>query len=202
MSLSSSVRHAALGLLGIVMLGGAAQADSIYVVFENPEAGALAAKGGATDPDMAKLGAFEVDTLDFGIENSIVLDPRVGAVGPGRASFPPLTMTLELGPGVPALTQTSGAGGHYNDVTVHFRTSGTNAVEYATLSLKLVAVSSVEISASTTAAPQATVALTYGSMKLDFYPLDAKGVPAKDPVSGQWNAMTGTADYSTIPKPK
>jgi hypothetical protein len=63
-----------------------------------------------------------------------------------------------------------------------------------------VAVTSVEVSAGS-AQPQASIALTYGSMKLDVYPQDAKGEVAKDPETGQWNAMTGTADFSTVPNP-
>jgi type VI protein secretion system component Hcp len=150
--------------------------------------------------EMAKLGALEVHSLDFGIENSLVLDPRGGATGPGRAEFLPLRMVLPLGPGVPALLQTSGAGGHYGDVTVHFRTSGEQPVEYATVALKLVAVSSVEITASTAGPPQAAIALAYGSMKLDYFAQDPTGALAKTPESGQWNAMTGTADFATVPR--
>jgi type VI protein secretion system component Hcp len=187
-------------LFAIVALGAPAQADGIFVVFESPAAGALAVKGAALDEEMAKLGALEVDSVDFGIENSLVIDPRAGATGPGRAEFLPLRMQLPLGPGVPALLQTAGAGGHYGDVTVHFRTSGRQAVDYATLALKLVAPTSVEISAATDGPPQARVALTFGSMKLDVFAQDAKGEVATSPETGQWNAMTGTADFSTVPR--
>jgi hypothetical protein len=190
---------AALALLGIALLSAAAEADDIFVVFENPAAGALAVKGAALEDEMAKLGALEVDAVDFGIENAVVIDPQDGATGPGRPDFLPLKMTLPLGPGVAALLQTAGAGGHYGDVTVHFRTSGRQAVDYATLALKLVAVTSVEISANPDEPPQAEIALTYGSMKLDVYPIDAKGAVAPTPETGQWNAMTGTADFATVP---
>ena len=199
MTKRAGLARAALVLWG-ALLCAPAQADGIFVVFEDPAAGALPVKGAPFDDEMAKLGALEVDTLDFGIENSLVIDPRDGATGPGRAAFLPLRMALPLGPGVPALLQTAGAGGHYRDVTVHFRTSGRQAVAYATLALKLVAVTSVEVSASA-GQPQASVALTYGSMKLDVYPQDAKGEVAKEPETGQWNAMTGTADFSTVPRP-
>lgn len=196
----SGLARAAWALLAIALLGAPAKADAIFVVFENPAAGALAVKGSPLDEEMAKLGALKVDTLDFGIENSLVIDPRAGATGSGRAAFLPLRMALPVGPGVPALLQTAGAGGHYGDVTVHFRTVGRQPVDYATLALKLVAVSSVEVSAGASP-PQATVALTFGAMKLDVYPQDAKGEVAKDPETGQWNAMTGTADFSTVPTP-
>ncbi len=180
---------------------GQADADAIFVVFESPTAGAVAVKGDASDEDMAKLGALEVDAVDFGIENPLVIDPEDAAIGPGRPAFTPLQLKLRLGPGVPALLQTSGAGGHYGDVTVHFRTSGNKPVEYATLSIELVAVSSVEVSASGGNPPQAAVSLTYGSMKLDVYPIDVKGAVATTPETGQWNVMTGTADFSKVPKP-
>lgn len=200
MTRRSGLARTSLALLG-ALLCAPAQADTLFVVFEDPAAGALPVKGAPADAEMAKLGALPVYTLDFGIENSLVLDPRAGATGPGRASFLPLRMTLPLGPGVPALLQTSGAGGHYGDVTVHFRTSGEQPVEYATLSLKLVAVSRVEIQASTAGPPEATIALTYGSMKLDHFSQGSSGAPASTPESGQWNAMTGTADFSTVPTP-
>ena len=192
--------RAALAIL-VVLLGTPACADAIFAVFENPAAGALPVKGAALDDEMAKQGALEVNSVDLGIENSLVIDPREGATGPGRASFLPLRMVLPLGPGVPALLQNSGAGGHYGDVTVHFRTGGKQPVDYATVALKLVAVSSVEVSADSGGAPQATIALTYGSMKLDVYPIDAKGAVATTPETGQWNTMTGTADFATVPKP-
>jgi type VI protein secretion system component Hcp len=169
-------------------------------VFENPAAGAVAVNGAALDEEMAKLGALEIDQVAFGIENSLVIDPAEGATGPGRAGFLPLTLTLPLGPGVPALLQTAGAGGHYGDVTVHFRTSGGRPAEYATLALKLVAVTSVEIAASAAGPPQATIALTYGAMKLDVFPQDTKGAIAPTPETGQWNAITGAADFATVPK--
>ena len=188
--------------LAIVALAGPATADAIYAVFANPAGGAVAVQGDASDAAMAKLGALEVETVDFGIENPLVIDPRDDAIGPGRASFKPLGMSLPLGPGVPALLQTSGAGGHYGDVTLHFRTDGAGAVEYATLALNIVTVSSVEISASDGSPPQATITLGYGSMKLDFFAQDAKGVVADSPESGAWNAMTATADFSTVPKPQ
>jgi type VI secretion system secreted protein Hcp len=198
------IRHAglraALAML-LVLPGTPSYADAIFVVFENPGAGAVAVKGAVLDDEMAKLGALEIDAVDLGIENSLVIDPRQGATGPGRAAFLPLKMTLPLGPGVPALLQTAGAGGHYGDVTVHFRTSGKQAVDYATAALKLVAVTSVTVSANAVGPPQAHVALTYGSMKLDVYPIDAKGQISQTPETGQWNTMTGTADFSTVPKP-
>jgi len=192
---------AALALLGVALVSTPAAADGIFVVFENPAAGAVAVKGAALDDEMAKQGAVEVDSAAFGVENALVIDPQEGAVGPGRADFLPLKLELPLGPGVPALLQTSGAGGHYGDVTVHFRTGGKQPVDYATLALKLVAVTSVEIAAATDSPPRAEIALTYGSMKFDVYPMDAKGAVASTPETGQWNVMTGTADFSTVPRP-
>jgi hypothetical protein len=38
-------------------------------------------------------------------------------------------------------------------------------------------------------------------MKLDIYPRDAKGEIAQTAETGQWNALTGTADFATAPKP-
>jgi type VI protein secretion system component Hcp len=175
-------------------------ADAIFAVFANPANGALAVKGAPGDPDMAKLGALEIDALAFGIENTLVIDPEQGALGPGRPSFAALTMTLPLGPGVPALLQTSGAGGHYGDVTLHLRKDGGSS-DYATLSLKVVAVSRVAISATAGSTPQATVDLTYGSMQLELFAVDPRGQPADEPEVGQWNVMTGTGDFSTVPKP-
>jgi len=190
---------ALIGALAMLTLAAPATADALYVVFENPADGALAVKGAATDPDMAKQGALQVDTIDLGIENSLMIDPKDDAIGPGRATFKPLGFSLPLGPGVPALLQTSGAGGHYKDATLHFRTDAGS--EYATVALKIVTVTSVEIAASNGNAPQATVTLGYGSIKLDVSTLDAKGA-ASDPETGAWNAMTGTPDPSTVPKPQ
>lgn len=189
----------AWGILA-ALASATARADTIFAVFENPKSGAPAVKGVPADAAMARQGALEIDTIEFGIENDLVIDPEVGAVGPGRASFRTLRMALPLGPGVAALLQASGAGGHYGDVTVHFRKDGKPA-DYATLSLKVAAVSSVEVSASAGHAPQATVELTYGSMKLASYAQAPNGQLAGTPEVGQWNAMTGTADYATIPKP-
>jgi type VI protein secretion system component Hcp len=192
---------AALVLLGIALVSAPAEADAIFVVFANPAAGALPVKGAALDDEMAKQGALEVGSAEFGVENSLVIDPQEGATGPGRPDFLPLKLELPLGPGVPALLQTAGAGGHYGDVTVHFRTSGRQPVDYATLALKLVAVTSVEVAAATDGPPRAEIALIYGSMKFDVYPMDAKGAVAPTPETGQWNVMTGTADFATVPKP-
>jgi type VI secretion system secreted protein Hcp len=197
----AAARIALLAALAAAALAPPVAADAIYAVFENPVNGALAVKGDASDPAMAKQGALEINALDFGIANALAIDPKDGAVGPGRPAFAPLSLTLPLGPGVPALLQTSGAGGHFGDVTIHFRTGGGQPVDYATLALKLVAVSSVGITASTGGAPQATIGLTYGSMKLDLYAIDAKGVAAQTPETGQWNAMTGSTDFATVPKP-
>jgi type VI protein secretion system component Hcp len=186
-------RLAAVSALACIVLSPPAMADALFVVFEKPSNGALAVKGDSLDDAMAKLGALEVDQLGFGIQNALVIDPADNAIGPGRATLKPLAMTLPLGPGVPALLQTAGAGGHYGDVTVHLRTSGNQPVEYATLSLKTVVVSSVEISASSGGSPQATVVLTYGAMKLDVYAQDTKGTVATEPETGAWNAMTNSA---------
>jgi len=199
--LRSAACTAASAMLALALAAMPAMAaDAIFAVFANPADGALAVKGATADADMARLGALKIDALDFGIENALVIDPADGALGPGRPSFMTLTMTLALGPGVPALLQTSAAGGHYGDVTLHLRKDG-GSVDYTTLSLKVVAVGRVEISASGGSPPQATVDLTYGSMKLDVYPQDASGAVAKTPETGQWNAMTGAADYATVPKP-
>ncbi|HEX5080380.1 MAG TPA: type VI secretion system tube protein Hcp [Geminicoccaceae bacterium] len=191
---------AALALLGSTVFGAPAEADDIFVVFENPAAGALPVKGAASDEEMAKLGALEVDSIEFGIENSLVIDPQEGATGPGRPDLLPLKLELPLGPGVPALLQTAGTGGHYGGATVHFRTNGRKAVDYATLALKLVAVTSVEVSAHPDEPPQAEIALTYGAMQLDVYAHDATGALAKTPETGRWNFMSGTADFSAVPK--
>lgn len=188
--------------LAMLALAGPAEADAIFAVFEDPTGGAVAVKGDASDTAMAKLGALEVDTVDFGIENPLVIDPRDDAIGPGRANFKPLGMSLPLGPGVPALLQTSGAGGHYGGLTLHFRTDAASPIEYATVALKVVTVSSVEISASAGNPPQATITLGYGALKLDSFAQDAKGAVADTPETGAWNAMTGTTDFATLPKPK
>jgi type VI protein secretion system component Hcp len=194
-----SCRLALLVGFAFVAVSGPDKADAIYAVFASQAGGAVAVQGDALDAAIA--GALQVETVDFGIENPLVIDPRDDAIGPGRANFKPLGLSLPLGPGIPALLQTSGAGGHYGDVTLHFRTNGARAIEYATLALKVVTVSSVEISASDDNPPQATVTLAYGSMKLDVVPLDAKGT-AGTAETGTWNTMTGTADFSTVPKPK
>jgi type VI protein secretion system component Hcp len=192
---------ATLAVLVCALASLPAKADAIFAVFANPASGALPVKGAPADANMAKLGALKIESVDFGLENTLVIDPEQGALGPGRPSFTTLTMTLPLGPGVPALLQTSAAGGHYGDVTLHFREEGEKPVEYATVSLKVVAVSRVEISAPAGEPPQATVDLTYGSMKLEFFAQDAGGQRARQPEVGQWNVMTGTADFSTVPKP-
>ena len=183
------------------LASGPAAADAIFVVFDKPSNGALAVKGDSLDEDMAKLGALEVDQLAFGIENALVIDPGDNAIGPGRAALKPLAMTLPLGPGVPALLQTSGAGGHYGEVTVHLRTGGRQPVELATLTLETVAVSSVAISGNTSGPPQAAVTLVYGAIKLDVYAQDAKGAVATTPETGAWNTMTSSADLAAKPKP-
>jgi type VI protein secretion system component Hcp len=194
-SLALAIAFAAIGA------ATAAAADGVYAVFADPKAGALAVKGTASDSDMAKLDALEVNEIDFGIEKPLVLDPRQGAVGPGRPSFRPLSLSLPLGAGVAALLQTSGTGGHYGDVTVHFRTTGDKPVEYATLALKLVAVTKVEIAAEDGDRPRANVALIYGAMKLDVFPLDATGTPASTPETGQWSVVNNSTDFSKVPKP-
>jgi hypothetical protein len=38
-----------------------------------------------------------------------------------------------------------------------------------------------------------------GSTKLELYPNDAKGAVATTPETGQWNTMTGSADFATVP---
>ena len=199
MTKRAGLARAMLVLWG-VLLCAPAQADAIFVVFEGPAAGALPVKGAALDDEMAKLGALEVDSLDFGIENSLVIDPREGATGPGRAAFLPLRMVLAwvqacrrcCRPRVPAATTATSR--------CTFARAAGRPVDHATLALKLVAVTGVEVSAGADG-PQARVTLTYGSMKLDVYPVDAKGEVAKTPETGQWNAMTGTADFSTVPTP-
>jgi type VI protein secretion system component Hcp len=197
----SAACAAASAMLALALAAMPAMAaNAIFAEFATPARGAVAVKGASADADMAKLGALEIESLSFGIENPLVIDPAEGALGPGRPSFTTLTMALPLGPGVPALLQTSAAGGHYGDVTLHLRKDG-SAVDYATLSLKVVAVARVEVSASAGGPPQATVDLTYGSMKLDVFAQDASGAVAKTPETGQWNAMTGTADFATVPRP-
>jgi type VI protein secretion system component Hcp len=196
-----SAAWAPLAVLVWVLASTPAEADdAIFAVFANPADGALAVKGAPADADMARRGALELESVAFGIENSLVIDPEQGALGPGRPRFKTLTMTLPLGPGVPALLQTSAAGGHYGDVTLHFRDDDA-PVDHATLSLKMVALSAVEISAPADESPRASVDLAFGSMKLEVFPEDAGGQPAQQPEVGQWNVMTGTADFSTVPKP-
>jgi hypothetical protein len=157
-----SAAWAPLAVLVWVLASTPAEADdAIFAVFANPADGALAVKGAPADADMARRGALELESVAFGIENSLVIDPEQGALGPGRPRFKTLTMTLPLGPGVPALLQTSPAD----------------------------------------ESPRASVDLAFGSMKLEVFPEDAGGQPAQQPEVGQWNVMTGTADFSTVPKP-
>lgn len=163
-----------------------------FLVFDNPGSGAKPLKGETRDEEF-KDKAFEINSFDFGIENTLNIGSKGGGAGAGKATFNEFTVEKDTDKGSANLFLACCNGGHYGDVTLILRKaggdSGASGVKYLNFSFKLVAIKSINWSGSDgDEACKETVVFEYGAIKVEYWPQKQDG-SLESVVTQQWSRV-------------
>lgn len=118
-------------------------------------------------------GGIDVQTFSWGISNQGSFAERGGG-GSGRADFQDLSFMKLVDKASPLLAKACAEGTHIASASLHVRKAGGEQVEYYTIELKDVLVSSFQPSASGPDIAEA-FSLNYAKIKFDYLPQDEKG---------------------------
>jgi len=162
-------------------------------------------KGESLDSEFSGTeGWFSIKEFSFGIENTLNISTASGGAGAGKADFKEFTVKKQTDRASPYLAMTCGKGGHYAEVDLQLRKSGSAKVQgkagqtYLSYKFKLVAVKSIEWSGSSgDDVPEETVVFEYGAMQMTYYPQLADGTMG-NMVQRTWNKLSNSTSF-TVP---
>lgn len=118
-------------------------------------------------------GGIDVLSFSWGVSNSGSFALQGGG-GSGRADFQDLSFMKMVDKASPLLAKACAEGTHIGAASLHVRKAGGEQVEYYTIELKDVLVSSYQPSASGQDVSEA-FSLNYAKIKFDYLPQDEKG---------------------------
>ena len=128
--------------------------------------------------------ADEIDVMSYswGVSNSV--DSSTG-LGTGKASFDVFTFTHKVDKASPLLFVHAAKGEHIKDVTFTARKAGVVPLEFLTIKLSDVIVSSIK-QGSNGEYPTESVSFNYGKIEIKYTPQDEKGLPGTS-ILGGWD---------------
>lgn len=132
-------------------------------------------KGETTDKEFAKKTAIDVLSWSWGVSNSGTTHMGGGG-GSGKANFQDLSITKYVDSSSHALLMGSATGEHFKTASLHVRKAGKTQLEYITLEMKEVLVTSVTTGGSGGEDRLTeTISLNFGEVKFSYKPQKTDG---------------------------
>jgi type VI secretion system secreted protein Hcp len=172
-------------LILIMMLSGLAATPRLQAAFD-----AFLKLDGIDGESTDAQHPREIVILSFshGISNT----PVAGGGGTGKASFSDLSLTKTIDKSSPQLFLHCAQGKHIPSAILTLRKAGGNGIEFYTITLTDVLISSVQNGGSSGGAlPVETLSLNFTKIEWRYVPEDASGGTGT-PVTTSWNLATNT----------
>jgi type VI secretion system secreted protein Hcp len=133
----------------------------------------------------------EIDVLAFSWGVSQTGDPAVGSGGgAGKAVFDDLLVVARTSKASPLLWLACASGTHIKTAVLTCRRSGKSAMEFLTITMSEVVVSSYELDSSDDGPPLDQIGLAYAKIETQYTPVDPAG-KAQAPVKAGWDLAAG-----------
>ncbi|MBI5155052.1 type VI secretion system tube protein Hcp [Candidatus Poribacteria bacterium] len=173
-------------------------AFDMFLKLEEPTNGALAVEGEAETVGFEKQ--IELYAFSWGANNTVVFGSGAGGAGTGKGQFSSLNVSKPYDKSSPLLMQTCMAGGRYKKATLTLLKTGNGPgrKDFLVCEMSTVFVESVNISGSGGGddKPAESISFTFGAIRASYRPTKEDGTLG-DPIVGQWNVITNTANYGS-----
>jgi type VI secretion system secreted protein Hcp len=142
--------------------------------------------------------AFEIQQWSFGAANQSTIGSATMGAGGGKASFEPFTVTKNVDRATPYLFTTCCAGGHYPELTLWVRKTGSSPTAagdwYLQWKFKMAFVSKVAWS-NGDPLPTEEVTFVYGAIKFDYREQSMKGDFPDPERYSSWSQVLNAQDF-------
>lgn len=181
---SRSTMNAFLSALLFCLLAvlPASAATDIFIRAKGPMPGSMIYTGDSLAEEYpGSQGWFQLESLSFGIENTVTIGSTSGGAGAGKARALPVSALKFPNSASAALFTACAMGGHWDEFEIVFaKPSQLGQVATMKVDFKLVFVTSVGVSgAAADDQARETVALTYGAHRITFFGTDKGGKPVQ-----------------------
>jgi len=133
-------------------------------------------------------GEIEIDSFSWGVSNP---GSMAAGGGTGKATFQDMHFTMHVSKASPKLMQAAATGEHLKTVDLTVRKAGGTQMEYYTIHLEDILVSSYSSSGSSGEVPMESISLNYQKIEFQYIPQNADGTVA-GAVKASWNLATNT----------
>ncbi len=173
-------------------------ATDIFIRAKNPQHQMLDYDGDSLNVDFpGRDGWFQLQSVSFGIENTVLIGSGTGGAGAGKARALPLTAIKFPNGASAALFNACAAGMHWEEFEIVFARPGERGSEVTMRAeFKLVMVTAVGVSGNEgDDRSTETLGLQYGAHRITFFTADPKGgiVQAGQSV---WSFILNNNQYS------
>lgn len=135
-------------------------------------------------------GEIEIDSWSWGASNSGSMASGGGG-GTGKVSFSDFHFTKTVDKSSPKLMQAAATGEHLKTVDLTVRKAGGTQMEYYTVHLEDILVSSYSTSGSSGEVPMESISFNFQKIEFQYIPTNADGTAA-EAVKASWNLATNT----------
>jgi type VI secretion system secreted protein Hcp len=141
---------------------------------------------GESNDDKHK-GEIDIQSFSWGVSNAGSMASGGGA-GAGKASFQDFHFTKTIDKSSPLLFQAMATGEHIKEAKLMVRKAGSTPVEYLTITLSDILVSSISASGnSNDQAPIEELSLNFSKIEMEYQPIDASGKASESSIKASWN---------------
>ncbi len=165
-------------LLLLALVFPVSGATDIFIRAKNPQNQALAYQGDSVHENFpGNEGWFQLQSVSFGIENTVLIGSGTGGAGAGKAKALPVTALKFPNSASAALFNACATGLHWDEFEIVFARPGERGHEVTMrIEFKLVMVTKVGVSGSEgDDRPAETLGLQYGAHRITFFSMDPKG---------------------------
>jgi type VI secretion system secreted protein Hcp len=135
-------------------------------------------------------GQIEIDSFSWGVSNTGSFASGGGG-GAGKATFQDIHFTMHVNKASPKLMQAAATGEHIKSVDLTVRKAGGTQMDYYTIHLEDILVSSYSSSGSSGELPMEEISFNYQKIEFQYIPTNADGTAA-EAVKASWNLATNT----------
>jgi type VI secretion system secreted protein Hcp len=171
-----------------------------FLVFGDPGPGAVKIEGETQDKEMKDKKAFEIESFEFGVENTLNIGSKSGGAGAGKVQFKEFSVEKTTDNGSAGLFRTCCSGGHYNDVELILRRSGgdreKSGTPFLVYKFKLVAVKDITWSGSDgDDVPSESVVFEFGAIQIEYTQQKTDGSKGGTDTQ-KWSRVKNSNDFA------
>lgn len=171
-----------------------------FLWFSTPGPGGVDIEGETLDKDMKeqfKPPPFDISTWNCGLTQDVNVGSGSGGMGAGKVTFNPFKITKAIDKSSPLFLQTCCSGGHYDEVHLMVRKSGTDKKRsggiFLQFSFKMAFVTNISWSHNDPS-PTEDIEFEYGAMQV-MYKMQKRDGSLADEKKTEWSRVLNKKDF-------